>query len=278
MMLGGQFSVARKREWNTVAQSQSTSGSIQVLAKSAALLDILARDGELGAAEVAEEIDEPRSSVYRLLSSLQELGLIRRGTRRGTYRLGFRLLELGSAVSASFDERQAALPTMKTLREDTGETVFLCVRRGNEAVCIERLEGEHVQSLELRLGGSLPLYVGAAPRVLLAWESPEFSDEYLRTVEFNGYTAKAIRSRRQLRASLADARRDGHVVSDEDVTLGIAAIGAPIFDHRGGIGAALSLSGTRPLIMNSLGSLLRQLKAGAAEISHELGWLPDRSR
>src|SRR3984885_15566115 len=97
MMVGGQFSVARKREWNTVAQSQSTSGSIQVLAKSAALLDILARDGELGAAEVAEEIDEPRSSVYRLLSSLQELGLIRRGTRRGTYRLDRKSTRLNSS-------------------------------------------------------------------------------------------------------------------------------------------------------------------------------------
>jgi DNA-binding IclR family transcriptional regulator len=257
-----------------MTRSQSTSGSIQVLVKSAALLDVLARERELGAAELAEEIDEPRSSVYRLLSSLQDLGMIRRGTKRGTVRLGFRLLELGNAVSASFDEREAALPTMRTLREDSGETVFLCVRRGAEAVCIERLAGEHVQSLALRLGGALPLYAGAAPRVLLAWESSDFCEDYLKSVEFAAFTAKTIRSRTALRASLEEARRVGYAISDEDVTLGIAAIGAPIFDHEGCVCAALALSGTRPLIMNNLEGLLRNLTTGADYISQELGWSP----
>ena len=261
-----------------VARSESTSGSIQVLAKSVALLDILARDGERGAAELAEEIDEPRSSVYRLLGSLQDLGMIGRGTKRGTFRLGFRLLELGNAVSASFDEREAALPAMRTLREESGETVFLCVRRGGEAVCIERLAGEHVQSLALRLGGALPLHAGAAPRVLLAWESDDFREDYLNSVQFAAYTAKTIRSRTLLRASLEEARGLGYVISDEDVTLGIAALGAPIFDHVGRVCAALSLSGTRPLIMNDLDGLLRKLMTGADEVSQELGWSPNGSR
>ena len=69
---------------------------------------------------------------------------------------------------ARFDERQAALPHMEHLHDMTGETVFLCVRRGLRAVCIERIEGSHVVSLALRLGGSLPLHAGAAPRALLA--------------------------------------------------------------------------------------------------------------
>jgi DNA-binding IclR family transcriptional regulator len=260
-----------------VERPQSTTGSIQVLAKSAALLNILAREGERGAAELAAEIDEPRSSVYRLLSSLQDLGMIRRGNKRGTFRLGLRLLELGNAVSASFDEREAALPTMRALREDSGETVFLCVRRGAEAVCIERLGGEHVQSLALRLGGALPLYAGAAPRVLLAWESSDFCEDYLKRVEFAAYTAKTIRSRTALRTSLEEARRVGYVISDEDVTLGIAAIGAPIFDREGRVCAALSMSCTRPHIMNGLDGLLRKLMAGADDVSRELGWSPNPS-
>src|SRR5207244_10669190 len=95
------------------------------------------------------------------------------GSRPGTYRLGWRLLRLGSAVIARLDERQAALPVMERIHERTGETVFLCVRRGDDAVCIERLDGLRVQSLMLRLGGSLPLHLGAGPRTLLAWEPPE---------------------------------------------------------------------------------------------------------
>ena len=56
---------------------------------------------------------------------------------------------------ARFDERQAALPVMRRIHEETEETVYLCVRRGREAVCIERLDGLWVQSMALRLGGSL---------------------------------------------------------------------------------------------------------------------------
>ena len=86
---------------------------------------------------------------------------------RGTYRLSLKLFDLGSTVLDRFDERASALPVMQRLHDETGPTVFLCVRRGLEAVCIERIDGARVTLLELRLGGSLPLHLGAAPRRLL---------------------------------------------------------------------------------------------------------------
>ncbi len=123
---------------------------------------------------VAELLEEPRSTVYRLCSSLQELGYIEAGVQRGTYRLSLKLLHLGSTVLDRFDERASALPVMQRLHDETGETVFLCVRRGLEAVWIERIDRARVMLLELRLGGSLPLHLGAAPRCLPAFE-PESS-------------------------------------------------------------------------------------------------------
>src|SRR3712207_132573 len=138
----------------------SRDSSVQVLRKVAALLDRLAQDGEVSAARLAEQLAEPRSTVYRLLRSLEDLGYVEHGGRAGPYRLGLALLHLGAAVVSRFDERRAALAPMERVHEETGETVFLCVRRGSEAVCIERLEGARVQSLALRLGGSLPLHMG----------------------------------------------------------------------------------------------------------------------
>src|SRR4051795_13335085 len=67
---------------------------VAVLAKAGALLDCLA-EGELTPAELTVRMGEPRSSVYRLIASLSELELIDPGTRRGTYRLGLKLLRLG---------------------------------------------------------------------------------------------------------------------------------------------------------------------------------------
>jgi DNA-binding IclR family transcriptional regulator len=153
--------------------------SIQVLAKAGALLDRLAAEPEVSAAGLADSVGEPRSTVYPLLASLQQIDMVEPGTRRGTYRLGLKLLRLGGAVSARFDQRQAAVPVMERIHQATGETVFLCIRASYEAVCIERIDGRWVQSMALRLGGSLPLHVGAAPRVLLASEPRELWEEYL---------------------------------------------------------------------------------------------------
>lgn len=247
--------------------------SIQVLGKAALLLDRLAEEDEVGAARLAELIGEPRSTVYRLLANLQQLELVEPGRGRGTYRLGLKLFRLGSSVIARFDERQAAFPVMERIHELTEETVFLCIRRGYEAVCIERIDGRWVQSMALRLGGSLPLHVGAAPRVLLAHEPRDFWNEYLARGPRAALTPNTQMSPERLVDELEKVRDRGCAVSDEDVVLGIAAVGAPIFDHRGAIRAALSMSGPRRTILGEHADGSQDLiTSGASEISSALGF------
>src|SRR3954453_23980122 len=134
---------------------------VAVLAKAVAVLDHVAAEGEATPARLAELTGEPRSSVYRLLASLQSLGLVEPGRRRGTVVLGLKLFRLGQTIVSRFDERQAALPVMERIHDELGETTFLCVRRGYNAVCIERLDGIRVSLLAMSLGGSLPLHAGA---------------------------------------------------------------------------------------------------------------------
>jgi DNA-binding IclR family transcriptional regulator len=251
-------------------------GSVRVLAKAGALLDQLAERREATAASLAELVDEPRSSVYRLLASLQALGLVEPGSQRGTYRLGLKIFQLGSAVLARFDERQGALPIMERIHEETGETVFLCIRREYEAVCIERLDGRRVQSLALRLGGTLPLHAGAAPRVLLAFESEDLWEEYLGQGSLTAFTPATPVGRQELFDRLHETRTLGYAVSDEDVTLGIAAVGAPIFDHRGSVRAALSISGVKPAVLGDHADAMAALVVeGAREVSRSLGFVPE---
>lgn len=255
--------------------AQQQEPSIQVLDKASAILDELAQHGAASAAELATQIGEPRSSVYRLLASLQRHEMVEPGPRRGSFQLGIRLLQLGSAVIARFNERQAALPAMERLHEETGETVFLCIRRGFEAVCIERLDGERVQSLALRLGGSLPLHVGAAPTVLLAYESESVWREYVKAARpRDPYTGERL-TVADLSEALTEIRERGHSISDEDVTVGIAAIGAPVLDYQGHVRASLSISGTKPAILDGATERMVQLTtAAAAEASESLGYRP----
>lgn len=250
----------------------SQDGSLLLVRKVSQLLDHLAL-GESSAAEIAEAIGEPRSSVYRLLSSLQTEGLVEPGSRRGRYRLGFKLLALGSAVVARFDERQVALPAMERLHEVTGETVFLCVPRRDEAVCIERLAGKRVQSLALRLGGSLPLHAGAAPRALLAFRPEEEWEAYIeRNTPLVRFTPSTPDTPTALRKLLRETRAQGYALSDQDVTVGVAAVGVPVFDYRGEVRAALSFSGVRESVLGPDFERWRDLLIEAGrEVSRALG-------
>jgi len=210
--------------------------------------------------------------VYRLLTGLEALDMVEAGSQTGTWRLGWRLLRLGTAVIARLDERQAALPVMERIHERVGETVFLLVRRGGNAVCIERLEGLRVQSLALRLGGSLPLYAGAGPRALLAWE-PESEWEEYAAVGLEQVGDLVPPSPDDLFEELQVTRKRGYAVSDEDVTSGIASLGAPILDYTGAVRAALSIGGMKSLVLGKdRDEFVRLLVDGAHDISQALGY------
>src|SRR5881227_1476655 len=246
---------------------------VRSLAKAVLLLKALADEREATPRRLSEVLHEPRKTVYRLLTGLQALDMVEAGSRAGTYRLGWRLLRLGSAVIERLDERQAALPVMERIHERTGETVFLCVRRGDDAVCIERLDGLRVQSLALRLGGSLPLHLGAGPRALLAWEPREEWETYVARVPLEAMTEKTPVTREALFAELQESVDHGYAVSDEDVTDGIASLGAPVFDYTGRIRAAVSIGGLRQLLLEDMHEeAVELLVTGAREISEALGY------
>lgn len=236
------------------------------------LLDYLSR-GEASAADIADAISEPRSSIYRLLSSLQAEGFVEAGSRRGQFRLGFKLLSLATAVVSRFDERKFAMPAMERLHELTGETVFLCVPRKDDAVCIERIEGMRVRSLALQLGGALPLHAGAAPRAILAnLPEREWASYLDRNAPLQRFTPSTPVDPDTLHAVLEQTRAEGIAISDQDVTPGVAAIGVPITDYRGQVRGALSISGIRDSILGEQLPRWRDelIKAGL-ETSEALG-------
>ena len=259
-----------------VRKEQVRENPIRALAKAVHLLEQLAEEREATPRRLAELLDEPRTTTYRLLRSLTALDLVEPGSQPGSYRLGWKLMRLGAAVVERLDERQAALPVMERVHERVGETVFLLVRRGWDAVCIERLEGLRVQSLALRLGGSLPLHVGAGPRALLAWEPREVWKQYATPERLTSLTERTPTTRTALFRELEETLRLGYAVSDEDVTLGIASLGAPIFDYNGHVRAALSIGGLKTLVLGQdRVEIVELLVEGARDISAALGYRPD---
>lgn len=247
---------------------------VKVLGKAVRLLDVLAAQPDLSAPDLAQRLSEPRPTVYRLVQDLVALGYLEQGARRGTYRLGMELFRLGSLVGLRLDVRERAAPVMNRIHTATEETVYLMVRRHNEAVCIDRVEGLHIRSMALHLGGSLPLHLGAGPRVLLAYQAREYWDAYLADVALEAITPRSPTSKAGIIALLEETRHLGFAVSDEDVTLGISSVGAPIFDHTGAVHAALSVGGLRAAVLGDGGErAARLVMEGAAEVSRNMGYL-----
>jgi DNA-binding IclR family transcriptional regulator len=249
---------------------------VLVIDKAVRLLDRFRDADTLTLGELSESLRMSKSTVHRLLSSLEQVGFIERGPQAGSYRLGMKLFELGSLVQNRMHLRQVALHYMTELVERTGETSFLFILDGSHALCIERVEGKHVQSLAIKVGGHLPLNAGGASRVLLAFAPEQVREAYLANGPFPRFTAHTITAPNELRADLEEIREEGYALSYEDVTIGVAALGVPLFDYRGEVIGGLSLSGITPRWTSShIADMLVELKAMGERISERMGWRRD---
>ncbi len=142
-------------------------------------------------------------------------------------------------------------------------------------MCIDRIDGVHVTSLELRLGGSLPLHVGAAPVALLAYAPKEVRQRWETwATSFDLQPTRKNESVPDVLARLETIRRSGHSISNEDVTAGISSVGAPIFDHTGSAVAAISMSGLTDQILGDGTHAIEQVTRTATLASMALGWYP----
>ncbi|MFJ3035117.1 IclR family transcriptional regulator [Curtobacterium pusillum] len=271
-----------------MADGASDDGGIEILSKAGAIIDALAGTQALTVSALAEAVDEPTSSTYRLLQSLLAMGWVDAAPTRGTYRLGLACMQIGGVLEDSLDVRGVALPRMRELRSTAGVAALLCYRRGVRAVCVERLEGHDVRSVAMQVGDALPLHVGGAPRALLAYlaagEQHAVVDELLAGgdgvggdgVGGDGVGGAAdpypVPSAAELDAELRATRERGYARSDQDVTIGIAAFGSPVFNHRGELVAAVSISGLRERLVEREAEMSALVVSTAAAISADLGF------
>jgi len=247
--------------------------AVRVLERAAGILAVLQEhDGPVTLGTLAIEAGLSKPTTHRLVNSLLRLHLVEAGPLPASYQLGMWLFRLGASVQRRLDVRTRAVPHLAYLNHTTEETTYLCIREDLSVVCVERLEGKHVSSLLLKLGGSLPLGVGAASRVLLASLSDTELEVFLQgdRAPFTGHT---LLSRQELLDDIARTRTNGYVISDEDVTAGVCAVGAPVFDTDGRVVAAVSISGVAPRFSEPrLTELVEMVKDSALAVSVDLGY------
>jgi IclR family acetate operon transcriptional repressor len=251
----------------------------QSVARALDLLEVfLTANGESTLADLSVATGLSRRTAQRLLDVLEKRRYLDRDPDSRRYRIGIRAFELGSRFHNQLDLRRAALPELTSLVEQTQQAAFLCIRDGDEALCLERVGTRHrVRLFAWQLGERQPLHCGAAPRALLSGLADDEILAYARRTKLPRFTPQTITSADGLVADAHRTQRQGYVLSDEDVTAGIAAVGAPVHDHTGQVVASISVSGlSATYTAPRIGELANGVRATADRLSRQMGYSKDR--
>lgn len=237
----------------------------------AALLDAL-RDSAvpLRHGEVARALGLPKSSATNLLDTLADSGLVTRDSRG--YSLGVKLIQLGAAAAERLDIRDVALPIMSELCESGVGTANLAVLRGHDVLYLEKLNNpKHVIQIATRVGGVAPAHATALGKVLVAALPEPERERWLGEHRFAPLTEHTIISAEAFRQALEFADVHGYALDDEEQSLRIVCVAAPVRDHSGDAVAAVSLTCLGVDIADCREAQIAAVKSGAARISQTLG-------
>lgn len=237
------------------------------------ILDLFEEHVELSFQEIIDLSGIPKTSVYRMLLSLEEMAFLEKG-EDAKYRLGLIFLKYGHLVSIRLDIRQVAYPIMEALHNEVEEAVNLIVRQGNEAVYVEKLDTRQKVRLYTAIGRRSPLYAGACSRIILTHLQDEEIAMYLSSTELTSFAEGTIIDEKVLYKKIEEARVAGYTVSHGELENYTSAIAAPIFNHQGDIVAGISIAGYEANYKeDKLPGYIHKVKQAAKEISEGLGYV-----
>ncbi len=237
----------------------------RVVANATRILNTIAIDGSQTIAEISENQDIPRSSTYRIIESLESLRMVWLDPL-GRVHLGARLLYLGERAKVGIVEVRKAQPILDDLKRLTGHTVYLCQLRDQRTICLDWRQGDKIGLPVLRPGMVLPNHASAATLIHLAYD--QVYEEYVLSLgEFSALTPHTPTNSPDLKQAILATRHDGYSISDQDVTLGVAAVGMPFFDQTGALRGSLSVAGLRDAILESTHAIVGALRAAATEMT-----------
>lgn len=208
----------------------------------------LVGDSETGSTltEIAKATKFGTTVCHRMLATLERERLLDKDAASGRYRLGIGILTLAHKVLSRHPIAPHTVELIDQALRRTEDTVLLMVREGDEVVCIDRKEGAFpVKASGSQIGTRLPMHCGGGPLAILAFSSDDYIDQYLRTQPLEKRTARTVTDPNAIKARIAQIRKRGYAVGDQDLFEYVVAIGVPIFASGGALLGALSVGGVK---------------------------------
>ncbi len=231
---------------------------------------------EWGLSGLAEVVGLHKTTTYRLLTALESEEMVVRNPHTDTYKLGPGVITLGGRALRANDLRSVCRPELRKLAEIGRETAALEVLAGSEIVILDEVPSDRVMSGGQALGTRWPAHATSTGKAMLAFLPPEEVAAILPPT-LVAKTPHTIIDMEALQADLAHIRQRGYAIAYEELELGLAAVGAPLFNADGDVIGAISLAGPKIRLTHERVSALGQLvREAARHISVLRGWQPAR--
>lgn len=246
---------------------------IHSVQKALDILDLFnAQNSELGTTDIARALEIPKSTVSGLVHTLEINRFLDQNPETRKYRLGLKLVELGSVLLNQLDLRQVAHPHLEVVRDWCNEGVNLAILDEGEVVYVERLFGTSMLGMRSEIGKREPVHSTALGKAILScWNDLEVKN-YLHHQELSPITPHTITDLDTFITEIHRTRRLGYALDDQENELGGRCVAAPIVDYHGRPVAALSISAPIQRLPDDQIPLFgEKVKQSAQAISHQLG-------
>lgn len=227
---------------------------------------------EMKLSELSELLSINKSTLHGIIATLRYHGLMDQDPDTQKYRLGLGLLHLGAIVKDSLSITKFVKPYMEELVEVLEETVHFGALDGLDVVYLDKVEAQQSVRIVTNVGARNPSYCTGIGKVLLADMDFDFLEEHL-TEAFEAKTPYTITNKDDLFQELTQINRNGYAMDNQEITLGLTCVAAPIYDGSGKAVYAMSVSGaTARMNESQITKSIFALKKVTQEISKSLGY------
>lgn len=255
------------------ANTSETKDSVRAVDRMVDILQVFSFESqELPLAQICVQANLPKTTTYRILTTLEKRNMVVQDPQTGKYRLGYEIIKMGSIAHAGNSLQRVAHADMERLSRETQQTCNLYIRDGFERRCVGQVEGTEYVKRFSYLGARHPLYCGAG-KLLLAYAGREVQEQYFAVTKFEKYTDNTVTDPERLREELEQILKDGYSVTKGERDPSTAMVSAPLYDYTRQVVASITISGPVYLFADENVALYRtKLLEAAKNISLKLGY------
>jgi len=240
---------------------------------------------ELTMTQIAEQVGIHKSTVHRLLATLENKRFVQRDQDTGIYRLGIRILQMAYVTLEHNDLRQLSTPFMRHLCEQYEENIHLAVLDDIDVIFVNIFEGSRRVKLAAAIGQRLPAFATASGKAILGF-MPEGKVQRILDRGMLQYTPYTLHTKDVILGDLKTVKELGFAVSEQEYEEQINAVAAPIFDLEDQPIASIAVAGpayrlTRermieigPVIVTTAREITREITMAAIPIANSVVDVP----